>query len=176
MKKLFFGFVATLFSLCTNAQSESALLIQSHVEKLENAKDYTIAVARLLPDSLYDYKPVPEEMSFREQLIHLSQNLYWLSSTYIGEVPNPFEPTKDALAKLGKDSLISLVKKGYDYAIRSISKIDIKTLPKEFKFSGKNLNKYQFLNLIEDHQTHHRGELIVYLRLNGIKPPKYIGW
>jgi len=30
--------------------------------------------------------------------------------------------------------------------------------------------------LLNDHQTHHRGQLVVYLRLNGIKPPAYIGW
>ena len=176
MKKLFFGLVFTLFGFCIYAQSGSALLIKSHIQKLENAKDYTIAFANLMPDSLYNYKPVPAEMSFGEQLIHISQNLYWLSSTYIAEAPNPFHSTKDQLSKLGKDSIISLVKNAYDYAISSISKMEIKTLPKEFKFSGENLNKYQFLNLIEDHQTHHRGQLIVYLRLNGIKPPEYIGW
>jgi hypothetical protein len=26
------------------------------------------------------------------------------------------------------------------------------------------------------HQTHHRGQLVVYLRLKGIKPPQYRGW
>ncbi len=176
MKKLFFVVTFTLINFCIYAQSEAALLIKSHVQKLENAKNYTIAVASLMPDSLYNYKPVPEEMSFGEQLIHISQNLYWLSSTYIAEVPNPFHSTKDQLSKLSKDSIISLVKNAYDYAISSISKMDIKTLPKEFKFSDENLDKYQFLNLIEDHQAHHRGQLIVYLRLNGMKPPEYIGW
>jgi len=24
--------------------------------------------------------------------------------------------------------------------------------------------------------THHRGQLVVYLRLNGILPPNYVGW
>jgi uncharacterized damage-inducible protein DinB len=176
MKKLFFSITFILFNFCIHAQSQSALLMKSHVQKLENAKDYTIAVASLMPDSLYNYSPSPAEMSFREQLIHISQNLYWLSSSYIAEKPNPFRSTKDALSKLSKNSIISLVKNAYDYAISSISKMEIKTLPKEFTFSGKNLNKYQFLNLIEDHQTHHRGQLVVYLRLNGVKPPNYIGW
>ena len=47
---------------------------------------------------------------------------------------------------------------------------------KEFNWNGGKLNKYQFLNLIQDHQTHHVGQLIVYLRINNIEPPKYIGW
>ena len=129
-----------------------------------------------MPESRYSFKPMPDEMSFGEQLIHLSQNLYWLSSTYIGKVPNPLHSTKEELSTLSKDSIISLIRNAYDYAIRSISDLDNKTLLKEFKFSSRNLNKYQFLNLIEDHQTHQRGQLIVYVRLNNIKPPKYIGW
>lgn len=176
MKKSLFGLLFTVFGFGVYAQSESELLIQSHVQKLENAKEYTIALAGLMPENQYNFKPVPDEMSFREQLIHLSQNLYWLSSTYIGEVPNPFQSTKEELSKLSKDSIIPLIKNAYNYAIHSISDLDNKTLSKKFKFSGRNLNKYQFLNLIEDHQTHHRGQLIVYLRLNNIKPPKYIGW
>lgn len=52
MKKLFFWVTFTLFSFCIYAQSETALLINSHVQKLKNAKDYTIAVASLMPDSL----------------------------------------------------------------------------------------------------------------------------
>jgi hypothetical protein len=38
------------------------------------------------------------------------------------------------------------------------------------------LNKYQFLNLIQDNQAYHFGQLIDYLRLITIYPPKYIGW
>lgn len=57
-----------------------------------------------------------------------------------------------------------------------MSEVDENSLTKEFSWIGGKLNKYQFLNLIQDHQAHHVSQLIVYLRLNGIEPPKYIGW
>jgi uncharacterized damage-inducible protein DinB len=38
------------------------------------------------------------------------------------------------------------------------------------------MNKLQIINLINDHQTHHRAQLLVYLRLKGVKPPEYVGW
>ncbi len=38
------------------------------------------------------------------------------------------------------------------------------------------MNKLQINNPMQDHQTHHRAQLLNYLRLNGIKPPAYIGW
>jgi uncharacterized damage-inducible protein DinB len=36
------------------------------------------------------------------------------------------------------------------------------------------LNKLQFINFIHDHQSHHIGQLIVYLRLNNIEPPSSV--
>ena len=42
-------------------------------------------------------------------------------------------------------------------------------------FAGPKSN-LQILNLLQDHVTHHRGQLIVYLNLNEIEPPKYSGW
>lgn len=164
------------FVVLTQIQAQSEKVIESHFQKMTNARAYTLDVAKFMPDSLYSFKPVEGEMSFRDQLIHISQNLYWLSSTYLAEKPNPFLETKEQLLLLDKKAVMELVHKAYDYAILCISKLDSNTLSKELKFFAGNKSKYQFLNLIEDHQTHHRAQLIVYLRLNGIKPPGYIGW
>ncbi len=59
MKKLFFLATFISFNFCLSAQTETATLIKSHVQKLENAKAYTIAVANLMPGNLYNYRPVP---------------------------------------------------------------------------------------------------------------------
>ena len=157
-------------------QAQSEKLIQSHFLKMTNAREYTLEVAKLMPDSLYSFKPVIGEMSFKEQLIHITQNLYWLSSTYLAENPNPLTETKEHLLLLDRKGIMELIHKAYDYALLSIAKLDTISLSKQMKFFAGNKDKYQFLNLIEDHQTHHRAQLIVYLRLNGIKPPDYIGW
>lgn len=166
----------TLFVPYSLIQAQSIKLIESHLQKMTNAREYTLAVAKLMPDTLYSFKPIDGEMSFREQLIHISQNLYWLSSTYLAEKPNPLTETKEHLLLLDKKAVMTLVHNAYDYAVLCISKLDSTTLYKELKFFAGNKDKYQFLNLVEDHQTHHRAQLIVYLRLNGIKPPEYIGW
>jgi len=63
-----------------------------------------------------------------------------------------------------------------EYGLKAMGELDEKSLSKEFNWNGGKLNKYKFLNLIQDHQTHHVGQLIVYLKINNIEPPKYIGW
>ena len=57
--------------------------LQDHINKWTNGLKYTEDVMNALPDSLWNFKPVKEEMSFREQVLHITQNMYWLSSTYL---------------------------------------------------------------------------------------------
>lgn len=168
-----------VFLLLVSVQSmaqDQKLLVQSHAEKLKNAKEYTLKLAEIMPETDYDFKPVPEEMSFKEQIVHIGKNLYWLSSTFISETPD-LNKNQSVIAKdMTKDQVIAFVSGAYEFAGQAIMNLGSESLSKEFAFSGKKLNKFQFLNLIQDHQTHHRAQLIVYLRLKMLSPPNYIGW
>ena len=44
--------------------------------KFKNAKTYTLAIAEKLDANKFDFKPVKEEMSFKEQLVHIGENIY----------------------------------------------------------------------------------------------------
>nr|WP_262481137.1 DinB family protein [Algibacter pectinivorans] len=41
-------------------------------------------------------------------------------------------------------------------------------------YFGADRTKRQILLLLADHITHHRGQMLVYMRLKGIKPPRYV--
>ena len=51
-----------------------------------------------------------------------------------------------------------------------------KELKETLDFFAGPKSKLQILSLLQDHVTHHRGQLIVYLNLNEIEPPRYSGW
>ena len=173
--KIFQTIILSLLSFIGFAQSNQ-MLIESHLVKLRNAKAYTLSIAEKLDADKFDFKPVKEEMSFKEQLVHIGENIYWLSSTYIKEESNPIKTNKNRASEMNKEQVVEFVSSAYDYALKAMSELDEKTFSKEFNWSGGKMNKLQFLNLIQDHQAHHVGQLIVYLRLNSIAPPKYIGW
>jgi len=162
-------------SLSVKAQS-AGLLLKSHESKLTNAKAYLLDIAKRMDSASFGYKPVPVEMSFREQLLHIGNNIYWLSSTFIREEASPIAKPKTDASPMNRDSVLAFAAGAFDYAVRSIQILDTATLQKKFPWQGGTMNKIQFLNLIQDHQAHHVGQLIVYLRLNGIAPPRYIGW
>ena len=156
------------------AQRIEDVFIQSHIIKLTNAKAYTLKVAALMPEANYDFKPHADEMNFARQLVHISQNLCWLSSSYLNEGANPLTAEEGKLTN--KNEISVLVAKAYDFAIAAIQNLPVQSLTDTVKFFTGPMNKLQIINLVEDHQTHHRAQLLVYLRLNGIKPPDYVGW
>jgi uncharacterized damage-inducible protein DinB len=173
--KIFSTILLMSFSFLGVSQNNQQF-INSHVEKFKNAKLHTLAMADKLVEDKYDFKPVKEEMSFKEQLVHIGENIFWLSSTYIKEEPNPSNVKKVNSNEMSKKQVMQFLSDAYEYGLKAMGELDDKSLSKEFNWNGGKLNKYQFLNLIQDHQTHHVGQLIVYLRLNNIEPPKYIGW
>jgi uncharacterized damage-inducible protein DinB len=161
--------------LDTTAQSIDSLFINTSHSKLQSARAYTLEVARLMRPEHYSFKPDEDEMSFGEQLLHLSQNLGWLSSYYLNKkAENPV--TKADIKLHDKDSIIAVVSKAYDYALGVLKDFPPSRLRDKNLFFAGPMNQVQIITLLNDHQTHHRGQLIVYLRMKGIRPPAYVGW
>lgn len=156
------------------AQYTDTLFLQAALAKLKNAKEYTLKVAALMPAENYSFKPSSDEMSFGKQLLHISENMGWLTSSYLKNEKNPVGKTDMKLIQ--KDSIIALVGRTYDYAIQVLENFPASELKDTVPFFAGPMTKLQIINLLNDHQTHHRAQLLVYLRMKGIKPPAYIGW
>lgn len=174
MKYFFSGLAFLLASLSIQAQKTEEAFLNAHISKLKNAQAYTLQVARSMPAGKYAYKPSPEEMLFSRQLLHISENLCWLTSCYLTSNKNPLTAAEGKLTS--KEEIIAVVTKAYDFAIDALQNFPTNTLNDTVRFFAGPMNKLQIINLVQDHQTHHRGQLMVYLRLNSIKPPDYIGW
>ena len=143
--KTFLSILLLSYSFTGIAQSNQ-LLINSHLEKFKNAKSYTLSIAEKLAEEKYDFKPVKEEMSFKEQLVHIGENIYWLSSTYIKEEHNPLKEKKANSNEMNKEQVMQFVKDAYEYGLKVMIELDEKSFSKEFNWNGGKLNKYQFLN------------------------------
>lgn len=163
-----------LFGLNARAQKIDSLFLATSISKLQHAKEYTLKVASLMPAEKYGFKPTPEEMSFGEQLLHLSSNMGRLSASYLGGGTNPV--TKTDMGVRQKEEIINVLNKSYEFALKALVQFDVTHLADTVAFFAGPLNKLQIINLLNDHQTHHRAQVIVYLRLNAIKPPAYTGW
>ncbi|TDE31455.1 DinB family protein [Flavobacterium ranwuense] len=148
-------------------------VVSTFIEKWDNSKDYLIAVAQAMPEDKYDYKPTAQEMSFREQLFHIQDNMKWLSTTHFSEEKYV---KKEAAKGLSKAQIIQEIEASFDTAKTFVQKTKDVELSQKVDFFAGPKSKLQILNLMQDHVTHHRAQILVYLNLNQIQPPKYIGW
>lgn len=70
--------------------------------------------------------------------------------------------------------MITTIDTTFDETIKFISNFDINRLEERLDYFGTDKTKRQVLLLLADHITHQRGQMLVYIRLNGLKPPRYI--
>lgn len=162
--------MAFIFTTATAGQS---YLSEIRV-KWANSAEYLQAMAETLPDTLYGFQPTEEEMTFGEQLVHIANNMIRLSRNQLGygkENP-PVTPDQD----VSPEVIRKYLKRAFRYAANAIAHESDESLNTETEFFAGPKTHRQIINLMNDHVTHHRGQLIVYLRLNEIAPPGYVGW
>ena len=70
--------------------------------------------------------------------------------------------------------MIATINKTFDETIQLIKQFDTTQLDDKLDYFGLNRTKRQIFLLLADHVTHHRGQMLVYMRLNGLVPPRYV--
>jgi len=138
---------------------------------MENAKAYTKRYLDAMSPEGYDFKPIPEVRSFAQQMLHLADANYYFISIASGK-PSPVgavsleqtvEPTKEATVKAVLDS--------YNYFTHVLNEITDEQLLEMVNFGDLEVPKAAAFSKAYEHQAHHRGQTVIYLRLKGITPP-----
>jgi uncharacterized damage-inducible protein DinB len=142
------------------------------IQDWQRAKAYTLDYLNTMPADKYSFKAVDSIRSFAQQMLHLASGNVFLVSTASGEQAQwPGRGLETSPTAQSKDSVVWYVTRSYDFAIESLQKFD----PGKFgEITGQGNNKITrfawWLKAFE-HQTHHRGQTTIYIRLNGIRPP-----
>jgi uncharacterized damage-inducible protein DinB len=150
--------------------------IKDYLERFENSRKYLILVAELMPEDAYDFKATPESMSFAENLMHIGYAADWHSQSLLGgRVSRDWKTdTVFKVATKSKEEMIATINKTFDATIKLIENFDTTQFDDELDYFGLNRTKLQIFSLLADHVTHHRGQMLVSLRLNGVIPPRYV--
>jgi len=150
--------------------------IKEYLERLETSKKYLILVAETMPEDKYDFKATPGSMSFAENLMHIAWAMDWHSQSLMGgrEARDWNTDTELKVDKKSKKEMIATIEKTFDNTTEFISNFDINKLGERLDYFGADRTKRQILLLLADHITHHRGQMLVYMRLNGLVPPRYV--
>ena len=134
-----------------------------------NMQDKIMKSADALPESKYSYRPTKDVRSFGEILNHLADISYTLCSNVKGEA-NPISAT----AKVSKAEVKAYLKGSFDYCDGVYSGFTDAHLNDPADFFGVKTNKMFILTQLGNHDALHYGNLVTYLRINGLMPSG--GW
>jgi uncharacterized damage-inducible protein DinB len=166
MKKLFTFLAMIAMASNLTAQTPKANLIK----EWERARAYTKEYLDVMPESGYALKPTKEMRSFAGQMLHLSDAIYGIIGT-----ATDVKPTASNLEKSNDEAKASVTAKvlaAYDFGINAIKNIPDAKLGESIKLFGRfDLTRGQAIDKCFEHQTHHRGQTTVYIRLAGATPP-----
>jgi hypothetical protein len=174
--------VALLSILAVPALAQSTVpsstIKDALVKHWKTSGDFTIAVAKLMPADSYGFKPVPEELTFSQVVIQVAgANLNACanaSGTKRPDIPKPIIDALNGKGEVDKDTIVQFLSNSFDFCNQAVAgmtpeKLDAVVGPPNRKMTG-----FEWLWAYFTHTAHHRGQLEVYLRLKGIKPPDYV--
>ena len=177
MKQLLI-FTTILFfqSVFTSVLAQENEFVNDYIERLENSKTYLILVAEMMPEEQYGYKASPESMTFAENLMHIAWAMDWHSQTLLNgrEARNWNTDTELKVDTKNKKEMIATISTTFDKTIQLLASFDTTKFNDKLDYLGLTRTKRQIFLLLADHITHHRAQMLVYLRLNGLKPPRYV--
>jgi uncharacterized damage-inducible protein DinB len=140
----------------------------------KRARKWTLDYIDAMPESAMAFKPTAEVRSFAEQMLHLAFWNYGLAEA-VGGKANPYGKKQETLEKRDdvktKAALRKIVEESYDNVLKAIAGLDEAKMLQQVQFFNSKLTRITVLAIALDHQTHHRGQTTVYLRLKGVTPP-----
>ncbi len=173
-------FVLTIIMFINSGASalvaQQDVFIKDYLERLENSRKYLILVAATMPEEKYDFRASPESLTFAENLMHIGFAIDWHSQSLLGGRASRDWKTDTVfkVANNSKEEMIATINSTFDEAIELIKEFDVTQFDDQLDYFGLDRSKRQIFLLLADHITHHRGQMLVYMRLNGLVPPRYV--
>jgi hypothetical protein len=145
---------------------------------ITNTENHLVPLANAMPEDKYGFSPTNGEFknvrTFAEQLKHLAANNYRQAAVILGEKPTP-----DQINERGPDSLkskaeiVSYLKGSFASLHKAVATIteENQIVPIPGAFGTWQRARLGLAVDAVAHSFNHYGQLVEYLRMNGIVPP-----
>ena len=134
----------------------------------DSTRTLVVGLIEAMPEDKWDFKPTPAVRSFREVVAHLIGENYLFFGRVAGE--NPANPAQNLKTR---DELLKALHESYAYGAKVWGDLtEAKALEMVEGRGGQKVQRWSpILIAIQDNMNHY-GNLVVYLRLNGVVPPR----
>jgi len=135
-----------------------------------NVRRNMIRAAEKMPEGKYAFKPVSEVRTFAALIAHVADDQYNLCAPVKGETRQAaYSELEQTLSKKGE--LVDALKKAFEYCDGAYNSVTDKTAADPVMFFNMSRAKLSMLNWNTWHTWEHYGNVVVYLRINGLVPP-----
>lgn len=138
-----------------------------------------VPLAMAMPENKYGFAPTDGEFkgvrTFGQQLKHVAASNYVYASSILGEKPpaDVGEEEDGPASMKTKDEILKYVNDSFAYVQKAVATINAKNLVSPIKnpFGQGEATRLAIATLIIGHCNDHYGQMVEYVRMNGIVPP-----
>jgi hypothetical protein len=185
MRKTVIGFAYCLLGLATIAaaqdnkgKDEHRTVTQVLDQSVSNAEHEFVPAAAAMPEDKFGFAPTSGEFkgvrTFAEQIKHVAAVNYIYGAAILTEKPpvDVGEESGPASIKT-KAEIITYLKDSFAYVHKSIQTINERNLvePVKSPFGEGSVTRLGVATSVGAHCFNHYGQMVEYLRMNGIVPP-----
>jgi uncharacterized damage-inducible protein DinB len=167
--------LSLLFAMLVTVLTYGTVRAQTNKDQMiadwQRAKVYTKAYLDAMPEDGYSFKPTPEMRTFAAQMLHLTDGNYFFASSASGKASPIGKVSEEKTVPQTKAATTKAVMDSYDFVISCVQGMTEAQFAEIGESEGHKVPKGVILSKAFEHQTHHRGQTVVYLRLKGVTPP-----
>jgi uncharacterized damage-inducible protein DinB len=133
-------------------------------------KDLIIKAANAMPAEHFDFKPTPPQQNFAERLIHVVQVNTGILRALGGKTPAPMINVQARQ----KADVMRALQQSFDYGEALIKEFNDQQWVERVmapRFMGPTASRVRIIYFSMVHTEDIYGQMVVYLRLNGVTPP-----
>ena len=137
---------------------------------LDRTRELILNLVEAMPEDKFGFKPTPAQRSFAESAMHIVQVDAFLFAALGPKTPAPAINMKAST----KADILTALRQSYDWQAAALKEFTDQQLvaritPPAFLGSSASRVKVFYYDLQHTQDTY--GQLVVYLRLNGVTPP-----
>ena len=169
-------------SVPANAQNNTPRTIRTVSQALDSwitiTEEEVVGAADAMPEGKYSFAPTAGEFTgvrtFAQQVKHLAANNYRMAAYILGRMPAPAEKSETGPDTVqSKAQIMDYLKGSFAVLHQAMSAINEVNMLKPMAAAPSPSQKTR-LQLAEDvvaHSFNHYGQMVEYLRMNGVVPP-----
>lgn len=167
MSRLAVGLMLIVVPALAAAQAPANPAVAAAAAPYDQVKVYLQRSAEQTPESLYTFKATPEVRSLGQLIAHVADGQNSYCSAALGETSS--EPSAEKTMTT-KAQLVEALRKSTALCDRAYAQTDAQAMGMT-KVFGRDATRLAALVMNSTHDFEHYGNIVTYLRLNGIVPP-----